>query len=161
MNVKDIISKLSSYNLFNYLFPGFVFAVVFSETTNILSKELKFDVISVVLIYFVGLLISRFGSNVLEEILKRIIFLGKIDTESLLKELEKSTKFEIIFEAMNMYRTIAAGSFLLSLVTIVDIFIKKPKVGNCFDSNWVRNYCLRSLSYCILQTEKKSITMSF
>ena len=36
MQIKDIIEKLSSYNLFNYLFPGYVFTSILELTTGFL-----------------------------------------------------------------------------------------------------------------------------
>jgi len=122
MNLKDVFDKLTSYNLFNYLFPGFVFVLVLSQTTELMSPELDFNLGMIVIIYFTGLVISRIGSLILEDMSKVIFFvsIGNIDMQELLEKLKGNVKFEAIFEAMNMYRTLSATLFCLGLFTIVD-----------------------------------------
>lgn len=67
--MKEILDKLTSYNLFNYLLPGVVFAVLASKVTRftLIQQDL---VAGAFLYYFIGLVISRFGSLILEPILK-------------------------------------------------------------------------------------------
>lgn len=124
MRIRDIIDKLSSYNLFNYLFPGFLFVIVLKNSTSLIPEDRELNVISVVVvIYFIGLSISRIGSLVIEESLKRIVFIGKILTNELFEGIEKRVKIEIIFEAMNMYRSLASMSLLLFIITMLDGFL--------------------------------------
>jgi hypothetical protein len=120
MVVKDILDKLSSYNLFNYLFPGAVFAILLSATTGF-TGSLDFDLSTVILIYFIGLIISRIGSLVIEEILLKFNLCKLINTKLLFKKFKGNIKLEIIHEAMNMYRTLAAMSFSLAVVTLIDV----------------------------------------
>jgi hypothetical protein len=120
--VKNIIDKLSSYNLFNYLFPGFVFAFVLKESTGILPC-LEFTIESVVIMYFSGLIISRVGSLIIEGILLKRSVIKEIDTRKLCDIIKDNPKLEIFYEAMNMYRTLAAVSLLLSILTILDMVI--------------------------------------
>lgn len=56
--------KISSYNIFNNLFPGALSIYLFERATNvILSTD---DVVkNVVLYYFTGIIIGRIGSIVL------------------------------------------------------------------------------------------------
>jgi hypothetical protein len=69
--MKDLIEKLSSYNLFNYLFPGVIFAVISEKMTS--YSFLQDDIIvGVFVYYFIGLVVSRFGSLFLEPVLKKI-----------------------------------------------------------------------------------------
>jgi hypothetical protein len=72
--MKEFLDKLSSYNLFNYLLPGIVF-VVLSEALTQYSLVQDDIVIGIFLYYFVGLVISRFGSLAIEPMLKRVSFL--------------------------------------------------------------------------------------
>ena len=75
---KEILDKLSSYNLFNYLLPGIIFVVVASNVTHydFIQDDI---VIGVFLYYFIGLVISRFGSLVIEPILKHFSFIQFAD----------------------------------------------------------------------------------
>jgi hypothetical protein len=61
----DLIDKISSYNLFNYLLPGVLFSVIASKLTHytFLGYEI---VVAAFLYYFIGLVVSRFGSLVIE-----------------------------------------------------------------------------------------------
>jgi hypothetical protein len=63
--MKEILDKLSSYNLFNYLLPGIIFVVLASEITrySFIHDDI---VIGAFLYYFIGLVISRFGSLAIE-----------------------------------------------------------------------------------------------
>ena len=67
--MKDLLDKISSYNIFNFLLPGVVFAVFVSKTTSF--KLMQEDVLSGAFVYyFVGAVISRIGSLVVEPGLK-------------------------------------------------------------------------------------------
>ena len=69
--MKDSLDKLSSYNVFNYLFPGVVVAAL---GTAVSSFRLVVDdiVVGVFVYYFYGLVVSRIGSLILEPVLKRL-----------------------------------------------------------------------------------------
>ena len=127
--MKDIINKLSSYNLFNYLLPGTIFAILLSTETAFVSDPVKFSIPNLVLIYFAGLIISRTGSLLIEGILKKTGKIEPINTEELLKKIEDSAKFEIVFEAMNMYRTLASTCILLAILTIIDMVMHDVKIS--------------------------------
>ena len=70
--MKDLLEKISSYHFFNYLLPGILFAVVAQYTTvyDFLQKDI---IIGAFVYYFIGLVISRVGSLLLEPILKRFL----------------------------------------------------------------------------------------
>ena len=63
--MSDLIDKLSSYNIFNYLLPGTLFAGAGSAFT---SFDFTFDNLFIAgfAYYFFGLVISRIGSLVIE-----------------------------------------------------------------------------------------------
>jgi hypothetical protein len=125
MQIKELIDKLSSYNIFNYLLPGCLFHVILCKTTGIVACP-ELNVISVVFIYFEGLVVSRVGSIVIEELLWKHHKMKEINTKELLAEFQKNVKLEIIFEAMNMYRTLAAMFILLAFFSLVYIIVEAP-----------------------------------
>ncbi|HBQ8024382.1 TPA: phosphohistidine phosphatase, partial [Klebsiella aerogenes] len=63
--------KISSYNIFNNLFPGALFVYLLERSTKVmLSTD---DIIkNIVLYYFAGLIIGRIGSIIVEPLLKTI-----------------------------------------------------------------------------------------
>mgnify|MGYP003490907514 CR=1 FL=1 len=67
INMEKLLEKLTSYNLFNYLFPGIIFSVLLEKTTSysIIQDDI---IIEAFLAYFIGLLISRISSLIIEPI---------------------------------------------------------------------------------------------
>jgi hypothetical protein len=113
--MKDILSKLSSYNLFNYLLPGIIFVVLGSELTR--YSFIQQDIVTgVFLYYFIGLVVSRFGSLVIEPLLKRISFLQFVDYKDFTSASKKDDKLELLSEVNNTYRTLCAVFILLLLL---------------------------------------------
>lgn len=117
--MSDIISKLSSYNLFNYLFPGVIF-VVFVEMTTGYSLIQKDIFIGFFVYYFLGLIISRFGSIFIEPTLKKIGVLRFSEYNDFVSASKSDSKVETLSEANNMYRTLCALFVLLIFVKIYE-----------------------------------------
>lgn len=114
--MKEIIDKISSYNLFNYLFPGIVFVLFLREITNYdLVQENNF--LGAVLYYFIGLVISRFGSLLIGKVLqsKRLKFIKFADYSEYVSACDKDQKIELFSEVNNMYRTLISVFSLLLL----------------------------------------------
>ena len=115
--MKDLLDKISSYNLFNYLLPGILFVCISKYFTdyNFIQDN---DFIGAFLYYFIGMVISRFGSLFVEPILKRISFLKFADYESFIVASKKDEKIELFSEVNNTYRTITALFIILLLLKI-------------------------------------------
>ena len=112
--MNDLISKISSYNLFNYLLPGVIFSFL---VENFTSYSLIQDniLVGVFLYYFVGLIISRIGSLAIEPFLKWIKFLQFADYKDFIKASKNDEKIELFSEQNNMYRTFISMFFLFFL----------------------------------------------
>jgi len=115
--MKDLLDKISSYNLFNYLLPGILFVCISKYFTdyNFIQDN---NLIGAFLYYFIGMVISRFGSMFVEPILKRISFLKFADYKSFIVASKKDDKIELFSEVNNTYRTITALFIILLLVKI-------------------------------------------
>ncbi len=113
--MKELLEKLSSYNLFNYLLPGVLFAVIIDELTplRVIQKDI---VIGVFVYYFLGSIISRIGSLLVEPTLRRIKFLKFAPYEDFVNASKVDAKLEVLSEANNMYRTICALFISISAV---------------------------------------------
>lgn len=113
--MKDLIDKLSSYNIFNYLFPGVVFVVIASKLTsyNFIQPDI---LVGAFVYYFVGLVISRIGSIFIEPFLKFIKFLKFAEYKRFVKASKADTRIDTLSEVNNMYRTIC--SLFLMLIAI-------------------------------------------
>jgi hypothetical protein len=119
VNMKELLSKLSSYNLFNYLLPGIIFVVSASKFTrySFIQKDI---IIGLFVYYFAGLVISRFGSLVIEPFLRRLSFLTFADYNDFVVASKKDEKLELLSEVNNMYRTLCSLFALLLLFKIYE-----------------------------------------
>lgn len=105
--MSEFLGKLSTYNLFNYLLTGVLFVVVSSHFTpfSFIQENLVF---APFLYYFIGLVISRIGSLILEPLLKWIKFVHFEEYSHYMTALKNDPRIEILSEANNMYRTLCA-----------------------------------------------------
>lgn len=115
--MKEFLDKISSYNLFNYLLPGILFVVIAKEFTSysFIQEDI---IIGVFVYYFIGLVISRFGSLIIEPFLKSISFLKFAPYPDFISASKKDPKIEIFSEANNMYRTFSSMFALLLLIKL-------------------------------------------
>ena len=123
--MKDFLDKLTSYNIFNYLLPGVLFSILATKFANL---NLVFDnlIIGVFAYYFTGLIISRFGSIVIEPFLKVIGFVKFADYKDFIEASKNDSKIEVLSESNNMYRT------LISMFTLLFLTIGFQKLAD----NW-------------------------
>lgn len=125
--MKEILDKLSSYNLFNYLFPGILFAIFAEEITHysFIQPDL---IIGAFLYYFIGLVVSRFGSLVIEPFFKKVGLLKFADYEEFITAAKKDSKIEVLSEANNMYRTLSSVFISLLILKIYELIEAKVQI---------------------------------
>lgn len=137
--MKELLDKISSYNLFNYLFPGVLFVIILKETTSysFLQENL---IVGVFVYYFIGLVISRFGSLIIEPVLRKSSFLKFADYSEFVSASKKDEKIEMLSEVNNMYRTLVSTLFVLLVFNLYDYIESNVPVLK----NW-NNYILLGL----------------
>jgi hypothetical protein len=127
--MKELLDKLSSYNIFNYLLPGIIF-VILSKAFTSYSFVQQDVILGVFLYYFIGLVISRIGSLLIEPLLKHLKFLQFADYSDFISASQEDKKLELLSEANNMYRTFCALFSLILLLKGYDkISTSFPIVG--------------------------------
>ena len=121
--MKDILQKLSTYNIFNYLLPGIIFVILLRYFTscNLVIEEV---LIGAFLYYFIGMIISRIGSLIVEPLLKKIKLVKFSNYKKFVTASKNDDKIELFSEINNMYRTFL--SMLIILLSIV-IYESTPK----------------------------------
>lgn len=122
--MKELLDKLSSYNLFNYLLPGVIFAALVDRFTSFHAIQDSIAV-GVFVYYFIGSIISRVGSLLIEPLLKRTKFVTFASYSDFVSAAKEDPKIEILSEQNNMYRTICAMFLLFGAVIIFDKFGKQ------------------------------------
>src|SRR5690349_9990449 len=104
--MKELIDKLSSYNLFNYLLPG----ILFAAGTEMVGLPLwrRGDILSDLFLYYVaGLVISRLGSLLVGPALQKIGLVKPHESyPDFVKACGKDSKIETLSEQNNMYRSL-------------------------------------------------------
>lgn len=69
--MEQIFDKISEYNIINYIFPGSVFALLIRKigTINLIQEDM---LLGIFFYYFIGLIISRIGSVIIEPIFRSL-----------------------------------------------------------------------------------------
>lgn len=125
--IKSISEKISSYNIFNNLFPGIIFCSVLTKTTRFCFTS-ESIIEQLFIWYFTGMIISRIGSVFVESSLKKIKFRKKpylvfADYKEYITASEAKPFIATLSETNNTYRTIIALLFSMGLVYLYDLFV--------------------------------------
>ncbi len=121
------MKNLSSYNLFTNLLPGVVFCVL-------ASKFFSFDLIQsdivtgVFFYYFVGVVIGRIGSLIIEPILKSINFISFAKYSDFIDASSKDSKIGVLSETNDMYRSLFGMTLALGSIKLYYVFAEHLKV---------------------------------
>ena len=115
--MSELLQKLSTYNIFNYLFPGVVFVILLDRYTEI-NLVVDDAILGMFLYYFFGLVLSRIGSILIEPILRYTRIVQFSDYTRFVRASELDDKIELLSEVNNMHRTIIA-MLVVSLVISV------------------------------------------
>ena len=148
--MNEILTKISSYNIFNYLFPGTVFTVI-AERLAVMAAPKHDIVVQLLWYYFVGLVISRIGSVILEPLLKSVRFVKYSDYPAYLRACAADPKMDAMVEVANTYRTLAAA-FLLLLLSVFSVAMVR-KLG--FSAAWQDRSALALLLVLFLFSFRK------
>lgn len=110
--MSDLLDKISSYNIFNYLLPGALFAVIGDAYTHyrLIQEDL---LVGVFVYYFFGLVISRVGSLLIEPLLRKVGFLKFAEYGKFVAASKSDEKLDVLSEVNNMYRTLCSLFLLL------------------------------------------------
>lgn len=112
--MNDLLTKLTSYNIFNYLFPGAVFGIL-GEKLGFLADADHAIWRELLLYYFFGFVISRLGSLALEPLLRRVKFVEFAEYSKYLVASERDPKMALMIENLNSIRTMAMTFISLML----------------------------------------------
>ena len=126
----EIINKITSYNLFNYLFPGIIFVIIATKWT-IYDFQVESIILGVFLYYFIGMTISRIGSLLIEKVLKKSKLVKFSDYKDFVICSKKDDRINLFSEINNTYRTLISLGFCLFLTKLyseLDIILDIPEV---------------------------------
>lgn len=121
-------SKLSSYNLLNYLLPGVLFCFFARKYWGFELLQDASDLEKLFIWYFFGLLISRLGSSYVEKYLKKFKRIEYADYPDYLQACRLDNAINDLSEVNNTYRTMLALALIIlggSLINLIIILICK------------------------------------
>ncbi len=107
-----IVGKISSYNILNNVVPGAIFCYLWNLFFNISITDGR-TVMDFIVIYFIGCVLSRIGSIVIEPILKKFGIIRYADYDKYIIASNNDEMIKNILEVNNLYRSI------LSLLVII------------------------------------------
>ena len=102
-----VLEKISAYNIFTNLLPGVVYCFFTDKFFGIplVQKDL---LVAVFFYYFVGMVISRVSSVVVEPLLKASKLVSFVDYPRYVEALSKDEQIGILLEVSNTYRSVIA-----------------------------------------------------
>lgn len=127
--MKDLIDKLTTYNIFNYLLPGVLFVTILTEISKF-NLILDNNLLGAFLYYFIGMTISRIGSVIIEPLLKRFNFLSFSDYKDFVIASKNDEKIELLSEENNTYRTLTTMLILLLIFKLYDYCSEYFQINN-------------------------------
>jgi hypothetical protein len=125
--MSELLEKISSYNIFNNLLPGVLFAVICERFTNF-DAVVDDLFLAVFVYYFYGLVISRIGSLIMEPPLTKLKIIVYSDHLDYVKAEAVDPKIQTLLETHNMYRSLC-GMFLIASILVA---ISMDKYAYCF-----------------------------
>lgn len=121
--MEELISKISSYQLFNNLAPGIVFNYMLSKVLNINILEDVSIIEKLIMCYFFGILIGRIGSLIVETGLEKTKIVSRADYKDYVSAIKVDSEIKVLSEVNAMYRNMATVFFvLLAILGIQFIF---------------------------------------
>lgn len=117
--INSLFNKLSAYQLLSLMLPGasllgtlkFIFAIDIKVDENIWWFLLSS--------YVVGIILSRIGSLLIEEVFKKMGFIKGYNVGNYIAKRKEDDMVETLLSFANLYRSFCALSILLIIVTMV------------------------------------------
>ena len=133
--VEFVLEKISSYNLFNNLLPGIIFCQAVEHVTKIVITDNSFFT-NFFIYYFIGILIGRISSVIVEPILMKIKFknirtqnecfyINFAPYEDYVEASENIPFIKILNESCNMYRCFISTFLLIICCKLYDCVFSK------------------------------------
>lgn len=130
--MKEFLDKLTSYNIFINLLPGIIFVVILQNYFFIKIPQQDI-LINLFIYYFVGLVINRIGSLIIEPLLIKFNFIKYAPYKDYLSASRKDDKIETFLEVNNTFRTLL--SLLLVVILIKPYLYIVQKIGLTIEAN--------------------------
>lgn len=116
--MNELLEKLSSYNIFNYLLPGVLLGVYLEAFLGV-SLQRGDVLLDLFLFYFVGLIVSRIGSFMVYPFLSFIRFIKFAPHRDYIQASRIDRKLDTLSTENNVYRTLAALALCMLVISVL------------------------------------------
>lgn len=117
--IEKIIDRISSYQFFNFFYPGAIFIAIMD---HLLKKDFaEYSIWHLLLFcYFLGMTFSRIGSLMIECPMTKWHIIEEINYPRLVKAEKKDSKVMLLQEICNTFRTLSATFFVLTILMLME-----------------------------------------
>lgn len=122
--LKKIVEKISSYDIFNNLYPGILFSYVLKLMFNI-NLLLGNWIENLIALYFIGMILSRIGSIVVEPLLKKFKIIQYMPYPDYVTASKIDPFIIKLSEVNNIYRTLLSTFLCVTICKVCIIGYNK------------------------------------
>ncbi|PQQ26536.1 hypothetical protein [Photorhabdus hindustanensis] len=142
----ELVKKISSYHIFNYLIPGVIFAFLSDELFDYKFKFIQNNtVIGLFFYYFLGSIISRVGS-LISPLIDFIFRIKMVNYQNYITAEKQDGKIEVLTEINNMYRSFYSMFLILNLLNLLCFFFS-DKFNTCNFLGLLLAFLIYAFSY--------------
>lgn len=124
--MEKFVDKISSFHLLTNLVPGTVFCILVSRFTSF-NVPTGANVTDYIAFYFVGVVISRFGSILIEPLYKKLKIVEYAPYSRFITAEKNDKKITELSEANNLFRALLSCAVLFSVICLYEFLgIKLP-----------------------------------
>ncbi|WGL94086.1 phosphohistidine phosphatase [Arsenophonus nasoniae] len=117
----ELVKKISSYHIFNYLIPGVIASFLIDILFNYSFKFIQENIfVGLFFYYFIGSIISRIGS-LISPLIDIIFRIKKVDYKYYVTAEKIDSKIDVLSEINNMYRSFYSMFFILTLISLYNL----------------------------------------
>ena len=116
--MNNIIEKIGSYQIMTNLLPGAFLGIVLKIFFE-LSLPIENLGEEILLYYFMGFVINRIGSLIVNPVLKKIKFIQEAPYPDYLKAVKVDTKIDVLSETNNFFRSTLTCCILLPFIVFI------------------------------------------
>ena len=125
--MEKIIDKISEYEIVNNIIPGAVYIYLLNHICTIQIKD-EGVIQTIIMSYFIGVVIGRIGSLCMEPIMKKLKFISHADYSKFIDAEKSDNKIQILLRVANMYRTFMSMMLLILITKLLDMWMIKCPV---------------------------------
>lgn len=126
--MKELFDKISSYDVVNNVLPGVI-------TVNLINQILGYYttpeniIVGFFYYYFIGNIISRIGSLVIDPVLGSLKIITKFSNERYINATKKDDHLKVLSEVNNMYRTFCSMIFTILVILLLEKLIRLASIS--------------------------------